>query len=56
MGTEEEEEMQDKGMENIFNKIRDENFPNLKKIAKSYKKHIEHRINWTKKESFPGMQ
>jgi chromosome segregation ATPase len=31
MGTEEEEEVQTKGMRNIFNKIITENFPNLEK-------------------------
>jgi hypothetical protein len=32
MGIEEEEEVQAKGMHNIFNKIMTENFPNLEKI------------------------
>jgi archaeosine-15-forming tRNA-guanine transglycosylase len=31
MGTEEGEEVQEKGMHNIFNKIITENFPNLEK-------------------------
>jgi hypothetical protein len=31
MGTEEEEEVQAKGILNIFNKIRTKNFPNLEK-------------------------
>jgi hypothetical protein len=32
MGIEEEEEVQAKGIHNIFNKIITENFPNLKKV------------------------
>jgi hypothetical protein len=42
MGIEETEEVQVKGMHNIFNKIT-ENFPNLKKIMPfRYRKHPEH--------------
>jgi archaeosine-15-forming tRNA-guanine transglycosylase len=33
MGTEEGEEVQAKGIHNIFNKLITENFPNLKKVS-----------------------
>ena len=42
-GIEENEDSQLKGLENVFNKIIEENFLNLKKVmAKRYKKPIEH--------------
>jgi hypothetical protein len=37
MGIEEGEEVQTKGIHNIFNKIITENFPNLKKVFKNRK-------------------
>jgi hypothetical protein len=48
-GIEEDEDSQLKGPENIFNKIIDENFPNLKKeISVSAQ---EHEIGWIRKEN-----
>jgi hypothetical protein len=44
MGIEEGEEVQAKGMRNIFNKIITENFPNLEKLCPSRcRKPPEHR-------------
>ena len=51
IGIEEGEELQIKGPENIFNKIIEENFPNLKMILLwRFKKHTEHRIDLIKKK------
>ena len=45
-----------KGQENIFNKITEENFPNLKKemLINVYKKLIEHELDWNRKENPPA--
>ena len=52
IGIEENEESQFKGPENVFNKIIEENFPNIKKeMYIRYKKPIEHQINGTRKEN-----
>ena len=52
IGIEEGEESQLKGPENIFNKIIEENFPNLKEeMVIMYKKPTGHQINWTRKEN-----
>ena len=53
IGVEEGEDLQLKGPENIFTKIIEENFPNLKKDI-PMKVHIEHRIDWIKKKSIPS--
>jgi hypothetical protein len=46
IGIEEDEDAKLKGPENIFNKIIEENFPNLKKeMAIMYKKPKEHQID-----------
>ena len=43
-----------KGPANIFNKIIEENFPNLKKeMPMNYKKLTELQIDWTRKEIPP---
>jgi hypothetical protein len=50
MGTE-EEEVQAKGIRNIFNKIVTENFPNLEKTMPSkYREPPEHQTEFTKIE------
>jgi hypothetical protein len=50
--TEENEDSQLKGPENVFNKIIEENFPNIKKeMYIRYKKPIEHQINGTRIEN-----
>jgi hypothetical protein len=49
MGTEEGEEVQAKGMYNIFNKIITKNFPNLEKsISYQCKRPPEHQTDQTK--------
>jgi hypothetical protein len=49
MGIEEREEVQDKGIHNIFNKIITENFPNLEKVCPfRYRKPPEHQTDLTK--------
>ena len=47
-----------KNLNNVFNKIIEENFPNLKKeMAIGYRIPIEHQINGTKKrKSSPNNQ
>ena len=55
IGIEESEDMQLKGPVNIFNKIIEENFPNLKKeMPMNIKKPIELQIDWTRKEIPPN--
>ena len=49
IGIEEGEEIQLKGTENIFNKIIEENFPNLKNLWR-YKKITDHQIDSIKKQ------
>ena len=51
--TEEDEESQLPGPENIFNKITEEKYPNLKnKMSIKVQKQLqEHKIDWTRKES-----
>ena len=49
IGLEEGEEAQLEGVKNIFNKIIEENFPNLKKdMPMKYKKHTKQQIDCTK--------
>jgi hypothetical protein len=51
MGIEEGEEVQAKGMRNIFNKIITENFPNLEKsIPRQMQEASEHQTDQTKIE------
>jgi phosphatidate phosphatase PAH1 len=51
MGIEEGEEVQAKGIHNIFNKIITENFPNLRKLCRfRYRKPPEHQTDLTKTE------
>jgi hypothetical protein len=50
IGIEEREDSQIKGPVNIFNKIIEENFPDLKKEMSMNKKPIELQIDWTRKE------
>jgi hypothetical protein len=51
MGIEEGEEVQAKGLYNIFNKIITENFPNLRKFCPfRYRKPLEHETDLTKIE------
>jgi hypothetical protein len=51
IGIEEREDSQIKGPVTIFNKIIDENFPNLKKeMPITYKKPAELQIDWTRKD------
>jgi hypothetical protein len=52
-GMDENEDFQPKGPTNIFNKIIEENFPNLKKEMP--KKHTEFQIDWTRKEIPPNI-
>jgi hypothetical protein len=47
------EDFQIKGPVNIFNKIIEENFPNLKKEMPINKKPTELQIDWTRKEIAP---
>jgi hypothetical protein len=47
IGIEEDEDSQIKGPENIFNKIIEENFPNLKKMMAI---NIQNQIDCTRKE------
>jgi hypothetical protein len=47
------EDFQLKGPVNIFNKIIEENFPNLEWCPWTYKKPTELQINWTRKEIPP---
>jgi hypothetical protein len=53
IGIDENEDFQLKGLENIFNKITEENFPNLKKEMPMNKKPTELQIDWTRKEIPP---
>ena len=51
IGIDEREDSQVKGPANIFNKIIEENFPNLKKeMPMTYKKPTELQMDWTRKE------
>jgi hypothetical protein len=50
VGIEEGEDIQTKGIETVFNKIRAENFPNLKKSPR-YRTLTEHQTLRTKKET-----
>ena len=54
IGVHENEDFQLKGPANIFNKIIEENFPNLKKEMLMYKKPTELQIDWTRKEIPPN--
>jgi hypothetical protein len=52
IGIEENKDSQLKGPENVFNKIIEENFSNLKKeIAIKVQEAIEHQINGIRKEN-----
>ena len=51
IGIDEKEDFQLKGPVNIFNKIIEENFPNLKKVM--HMNILEVQINWTRKEIIP---
>ena len=54
IGIEESEDSQLKGPVNIFNKIIEENFPNLKKeMPINIKKPVGLQIDWTRKETPP---
>jgi hypothetical protein len=54
IGVDENEDFQLKRPVNIFNKIIEENFPNLKKRWPwTYKKPTELQIDWTRKENPP---
>lgn len=54
IGTEEGEDTQDKGRENIFNKIVKESVPNPKReVPIKYKKHTEHQ-KLNQKRNPPG--
>jgi chromosome segregation ATPase len=54
MGVDENEDFQLKGPANIFNKIIEENFPNLKKeMSMNIQKPTELQIDWTSKEIPP---
>ena len=54
IGVDENEDFQLKGPAHIFNKIIEENFPNLKKdMPMTYKKPTELQIDWTRKEIPP---
>jgi hypothetical protein len=48
LGIEEGEEMQAKGIHNIFNKIITKMFPNLEKTMPRYRKPPEHQTDLTK--------
>jgi hypothetical protein len=57
MGIEEGEEVQGKGMQNIFNKIITENFPNLKKeLPIQERKPLGHQADLTKIEPLQASQ
>jgi hypothetical protein len=50
IGIEESEDSQLKGTVNLFNKIREENFSNLKKVMPmNMQQDTELQINWTRK-------
>jgi hypothetical protein len=49
----EEEEIQTKGINNLFNRIIAENFPNLKRESYRCRKITEHQTMRTKKETPP---
>ena len=53
IGVDENEDFQLKGPANIFNKIIEENFPNLKKEMPMNKKPTDLQIDWTRKEIPP---
>ena len=54
IGVDENEDLQLKGLANIFNKIIEENFPNLKKeMPMNIKKPTELQIDWSRKEIPP---
>jgi uncharacterized coiled-coil protein SlyX len=52
MGIEEGEEIQTKGIDNLFNRIIAENFPNLKKVTQ-VRKLTEHQTIRTKTKTHP---
>jgi hypothetical protein len=54
MGVEEGEEIQTKGIDNLFNRIIAENFPNLEKESARCRKRTEHQTIRTSKETPPG--
>ena len=55
IGVEESEDSQLKGPVNIFNKIIEENFPNLKKeVPIKIQEATELQIDWTRKEIPPN--
>jgi hypothetical protein len=54
IGIEESKDSQFKGPVSLFNKIIEENFPNLRKTCPLiFNKPIEHQINWIRKEIPP---
>jgi hypothetical protein len=56
IGREESEDSQFKGPVNIFDKIIEENFPNLKKempMNRTHKKPTELQIDWTRRQIPP---
>jgi hypothetical protein len=50
-GIEEGEEIQIKDIDNLFNRIRPEKFPNLEKESPRYRKPTKHQTHRTKKET-----
>ena len=54
IGVDENEDFQLKGSANIFNKIIEENSPNLMRCPGTYKKPTELQIDWTRKEIPPN--
>jgi hypothetical protein len=55
MGTEEGEEVQVKGIRNIFNKMIAENFPNLERFPSRYRKSLGHQTAMTEIEPLHGI-
>ena len=56
IGIDENEDFKIKGPVNIFNKIIEENFPNLKKeMTMNIQEHTELQIDWTRKEIPPDI-
>jgi chromosome segregation ATPase len=54
IGVDENEDFQIKGPAKIFNKIIEENSPNLMRCPGTYKKPTELQIDWTRKEIPPN--
>jgi hypothetical protein len=54
MGVEEREELQTEGIDNLFNRIIIEKFPNLKKESPRYRKITKHQTIRTKRETTPS--